>query len=96
MASLPLQPGAAPANPACVTFPDGGHATPSYRALSIGTLRMIGSINRACREHGIAVSCLGRRAIGDPRLFADLMNGRSLRPRTKARINRFIASLGEA
>lgn len=96
MASLPLQPGVAPANPACVTYPDGRHAASSYRALSIGTLRMIGNINRACRQHGIAVSRFGRRAVGDPRLVSDLMNGRSLRPRTKARINRFIASLGRA
>lgn len=96
MASLHLQPGAAPANPECAHDPDEGHGPSSYRALSIGTLRMIGNINRACREHRISVSRFGRRAVGDPRLFADLMNGRSLRPRTKARINRFIASLGRA
>lgn len=67
-----------------------------YRAVSLDTLDMVARINRACREHGIAVSMFGRAAVGDPRLFSDLMNGRSLRPGTEAKVRAFIASLGEA
>lgn len=67
-----------------------------YQAISLDTLDMVARINRACREHGIAVSMFGRAAIGDPRLFSDLMNGRSLRPGTRRKIVSFIASLGEA
>lgn len=71
-------------------------ASTSYRAIPLDTLEVIGRINRACREHGIAVSRFGRRAVGDPRLHSDLMNGRSLRPGTRRKIASFIASLGEA
>jgi hypothetical protein len=76
--------------PAPVTY----NGNSRYRAVSLDTLDAIGRISRACREHGISPSRLGREAFGDPRFYFDLMNGRSLRPRTRARLARFIAKLG--
>jgi len=67
-----------------------------YRAIPLDTLEVIGWINRACHDHGIPVTSFCRRAMGDPRFYSDLMNGRSLRPATRAKIASFIASLGEA
>jgi hypothetical protein len=84
MASIPI--GGAPAP---VTYNDNPRL---YRAITRETLDAIGSINRACRAHSIAPSRFGRDAVGNPRLSFDLMNGRTLRPKTRARI----AGLGEA
>lgn len=40
---------------------------------------------------GMAETLFGRATINDPRLVGDLVNGRQPRPRTKARIDAFIA-----
>ena len=41
---------------------------------------------------GMAQTMFGRATINDPRLIDDLINGREPRPRTKARIDAFIAT----
>ena len=51
------------------------------------------TVSRACRIHGIAPSRFGRRAVGDPRLIFDMLDGRTLRPATEARVRQFIAGL---
>ena len=95
MADLHLQPGAHPANPDyALSCDEAQFQSTSYRTLTPDTLRIIGTINHACRRHRIPVSTFGRRAVGDPRLFSDLMNGRSLRPSTEAKLNAFIVNLG--
>jgi hypothetical protein len=66
-----------------------------YRPIPLHTLQALARIDRACREHDIPPSMFGRRALGDPRFYSDLMRGRSLRPQTTAKINAFIVSLGE-
>ena len=60
------------------------------RASSIPILDLI---DRACREHGIAVTTFGKRAVGDKRFVLDLRNGRTPRPATEARVLRFIETL---
>jgi hypothetical protein len=67
-----------------------------YRVLHPRTIHLIGEINRACRASGISVTGFGRRAVGDPRLHSDLMNGRNPKPRTVQRVKRFIAKLWRA
>lgn len=69
----------------CADAPVTYNGNSRYRAVSLDTLDAIGRINRACSEHGITPSRLGRDAFGDPRFYFDLMNGRSLRPRTLGR-----------
>lgn len=53
-------------------------------------------VERACRQHGIAVTTFGRRVMGDPRFVLDMRNGRVPRPETAAKVRQFLASLGEA
>jgi hypothetical protein len=86
----------APSTGAPSRAPIANYHSPGYRALSLDTIDAIARINQACREHGIPPSLFGRRALGDPRFYSDLMKGRSLRPQTTAKINAFIVSLGEA
>ena len=54
---------------------------------------IVTEIERACREHGIAVTTFGKLAVGDKRFVLDLRNGRTPRPATEARVLRFIESL---
>lgn len=63
------------------------------RAVSNGTINIIARINAVCRAHRIPVSTFGRRAVNDSRLVPDLIDGRSLRPATEARILHFIEKL---
>lgn len=66
-----------------------------FHTFTSQTINLIGRINRACRESKITTSKFGRLAINDPMLFGNLLRGRTLRPKTEARLNAFIASLGE-
>jgi hypothetical protein len=56
----------------------------------------LAAINRACSTYGIADSAFGRRSVGDPRLVYDLRRGAGIRHSRFARVQAFIASLGEA
>jgi 16S rRNA U516 pseudouridylate synthase RsuA-like enzyme len=47
-------------------------------------------IRRFCESQGIPESTFGRMAVRDPRLVGDISKGRELRPRTVARIRRFM------
>ena len=50
-------------------------------------------ISGLCRKHAIPESSFGRIAVSDPRLVGDLRAGRRLRPKTRARVGAFIATL---
>ncbi len=56
---------------------------------------LIRRIEKFLRETGMPRSKFGRLAAHDPRLVADLRNGRVLRPATERRIAGFLASYGE-
>jgi hypothetical protein len=47
-------------------------------------------IRQFCDSNGLPETTFGRRAVGDPRLVGDLRNGRTLRPRTIARVRQFM------
>jgi hypothetical protein len=53
-------------------------------------------IERFLRATEIPPTKFGRMAINDPRLVADLRNGRELRPGTVARIEAFLAGQEQA
>ena len=59
-------------------------------------MNLLIEISRACKDHAIAPSLFGRRAVGDPRLYFDLRNGRQPRATTRRRILAFIAGMGRA
>ena len=57
---------------------------------------LIYKIENFLRETGMAWTKFGRLAARDPRFVQDLRNGRTPGPGTCERIERFIASYGEA
>ena len=57
---------------------------------------LIRKIEKFLSETGMAWTKFGRLAAHDPRFVEDLRNGRTPRPETEARVERFIASFGEA
>jgi hypothetical protein len=44
------------------------------------------------RKHNMEATAFGRRAVNDPKLVADIMAGRVIRPKTEARIKAFMES----
>lgn len=59
-------------------------------------MSLLWKIERFLRASDIPPTKFGRLTINDPRLIADLRNGREPRPSTIARIEAFIASEGPA
>ena len=57
---------------------------------------LIYQIEKFLRETGMAWTKFGRLAAHDPRFVQDLRNGRMPGPGTCERIERFVASYGEA
>ena len=57
---------------------------------------LIRKIEKFLSETGMAWTKFGRLAAHDPRFVEDLRNGRTPRPETEARVERFIARFGEA
>jgi predicted transcriptional regulator len=53
-------------------------------------------IEKFLRETGMPWTKFGRLAAHDPRFVADLRNGRTPRPRTMARIVRFMSAYRES
>lgn len=49
-------------------------------------------IERLSRDKGIAVSRIGRDAIGDPAIVRDMRSGRVPRPETIARLSAWVAA----
>lgn len=47
-------------------------------------------IRRYCEQTGMAPSSFGRRAVNDPRLVADLRNGRQPQQRARARVVAYV------
>lgn len=56
---------------------------------------LIRKIEKFLTETGMAWTKFGRLATHDPRFVEDLRNGRTPRPETEARVERFIANFGE-
>ncbi len=56
---------------------------------------LIRKIEKFLTETGMAWTRFGRLATHDPRFVEDLRNGRTPRPETEARVERFIATYGE-
>lgn len=56
---------------------------------------LLRQIEKFLHETGMPWTKFGRLAAHDPRFVEDLRNGRTPRPRTEARIVRFIATYGE-
>lgn len=52
-------------------------------------------IENHLKEHGISATRFGRIAVGDPRFVLDLRNGRSPRRKTIAKLETYLAGLGE-
>ncbi len=50
-------------------------------------------IDKCLRAAQLTPTRFGRNSVGDPRLVFDLKRGRELRPKTAARVERYIASL---
>ena len=57
---------------------------------------LIRQIETFLRRTGMPWTKFGRLAAHDPRFVGDLRNGRTPRPETEARVERFIARFGEA
>lgn len=55
---------------------------------------LIRKIEKFLAETGMAWTKFGRLATKDPRFVEDLRNGRTPRPETQARVERFIAGYG--
>lgn len=55
-------------------------------------MSLIVRIRRFLDATGMPETLFGRRVLNDPRLVADLRNGRQPRPRTVRRIEAFLAS----
>ncbi|MXO71768.1 hypothetical protein [Alteraurantiacibacter buctensis] len=53
-------------------------------------------IENHLKERGISATRFGRLAVGDPRFVLDLRNGRSPRRKTIARLETYLAGLGES
>ena len=52
-------------------------------------------IENHLKERGISATRFGRMAVGDPRFVLDLRNGRSPRRKTIAKLETYLAGLGE-
>lgn len=57
---------------------------------------LIRRIEKFLRETGMPWTRFGRLAAHDPRFVADLRNGRTPRPETEQRIDRFMQAYGES
>ena len=53
---------------------------------------LIRQIEKYLRETGMPWTLFGRLSVHDPRFVEDLRNGRTPRPQTQRRVERFIAS----
>ncbi|MGK6321150.1 hypothetical protein [Sphingomonas sp. DT-204] len=53
---------------------------------------VLARVRRYIRQTGMAPTQFGRRAVNDPRLVSDLVNGREPRSATVARIDAYIAA----
>ncbi len=53
---------------------------------------LIRQIEKYLRETGMPWTLFGRLAVHDPRFVEDLRNGRSPRPHTQQRVERFITA----
>ncbi len=53
---------------------------------------LVCKVRRYLRQTGMPRTLFGRRAVNDPRLVDDMINGRQPRPQTAARIEAFIAA----
>lgn len=56
---------------------------------------LIRQIEKFLHETGMAWTKFGRLATHDPRFVEDLRNGRTPRPETRARVERFMTSYAE-
>lgn len=56
---------------------------------------LIRKIEKFLSETGMPWTRFGRLATQDPRFVEDLRNGRTPRPKTQARVERFMASYAE-
>ena len=56
---------------------------------------LIRKIEKFLSETGMAWTKFGRLATHDPRFVEDLRNGRTPRPETEARVEKFISSYAE-
>lgn len=53
---------------------------------------VLARVRRYMKQTGMPATEFGRRAVNDPRLVSDLVNGREPRSRTVARIDAYIAA----
>jgi hypothetical protein len=60
-----------------------------------GVSVLIRKIEKFLSDTGMAWTRFGRLATKDPRFVEDLRNGRTPRPETQARVEKFISSYGE-
>lgn len=58
-------------------------------------LTLLNWIENHLKERGISATRFGRQAVGDPRFVLDLRNGRNPRRKTIARLEAYLANLGE-
>jgi hypothetical protein len=66
----------------------------AYRLASDGhRTALMADIKAAMEKHTMPASLFGRLAVNDPALVRDLAGGRTLLPKTQARVRAFIASL---
>lgn len=56
-------------------------------------MHLLREIEKFLRASNVPPTRFGREVMGDPRFVFDLRNGREPRPRTEARIRRFLEAL---
>jgi tRNA-dihydrouridine synthase len=50
-------------------------------------------INRCIEQTGVSATRIGREALGDPRLIADIRRGRELRPHTEKKLLAYLSAV---
>ena len=65
------------------------------RFVTEGVFMLIRKIEKFLTETGMAWTRFGRLATHDPRFVEDLRNGRTPRPETQSRVERFMARYAE-